>query len=77
MTRLKQTEFMAGIQPMYVDAKFDIETSTHGNAGGFVPSAAMFYVTDSTEEVKFGLAFGSYLGLGLDYGDSWGALFYY
>lgn len=81
MTRLNDTEFMVGIQPMYVDAKFDIDAATYGNddggnAGGFVPSASMFYVTSLTDDIKFGLAMGSYLGLGLDYGESWAGRYF-
>ncbi|MCP3852146.1 MAG: hypothetical protein GY694_18185 [Gammaproteobacteria bacterium] len=76
MTRLKQSELMAGFQPMHVEARFDIDSATHGNddggnAGGFVPVASLFYVNNYSDELKFGLATGSYLGLGLDYGESW------
>lgn len=81
MTRLKQSAFMMGIQPMYVDAQFDINVATYGNddgdnAGGFVPSASLFYVHSLSEDIKLGLATGSYLGLGLDYGDNWAGRYF-
>lgn len=46
MTRIKQSEIMVGFQPMHVEARFDIDSSTHGNndggnAGGFVPVASL------------------------------------
>lgn len=81
MTRLNQSEFMAGFQPMYLDSKFDIESATYGTDdggqnGGFIPSASMYYVHNYSSDVKLGLALGSYKGLGLDYGDSWAGRYF-
>ncbi|MCU7939988.1 MAG: outer membrane protein transport protein [gamma proteobacterium symbiont of Bathyaustriella thionipta] len=81
MTRLKRSELMAGFQPMYLDSKFDIDSATYGTDdggqnGGFIPSASLFYVHDYSPDVKFGLALGSYKGLGLDYGDSWAGRYF-
>lgn len=81
MTRLNESELMLGFQPMYIDTKFSGEATDNlgspisggngSNAGGFVPSGGVFYVHSYSEDVKFGLSFASFFGLGLDYGDSW------
>ncbi len=81
MTRLHRSELQAGIQPLYVDAKFDTEIAAHsggdgGNAGGWVPAAGIHYVHSLSPDLKLGLAAGSNLGLGLDYGNSWAGRYY-
>lgn len=81
MTRLHRSELQVGIQPLYVDAKFDTEVATHGggdggNAGGWVPAAGINYVHSLSPDLKLGVAAGSYLGLGLDYGNSWAGRYY-
>jgi len=81
MTRLNQSELMVGIQPLYVDAEFDVEASQFGggnggNAGGWVPSASINYVYNLSEDLKLGVSAGSYFGLGLDYGSNWAGRYY-
>ncbi len=72
---------MVGIQPLYVNSKFDVEAAQFGggdggNAGGWVPAAGINYVYSLSEDLKLGLSAGSYFGLGLDYGDSWAGRYY-
>jgi long-chain fatty acid transport protein len=81
MTRLEKSQMLAGVQPLYVNAKFDTDSSTFGggdggNAGGWVPAAGLYYVHDVTQEWKLGLAAASYFGLGLDYNDDWAGRYY-
>ncbi len=81
MTRLNRSELLVGIQPLYVNAKFDAETSQFGggdggNAGGWVPTASINYVHNLSEDLKLGISAGSYFGLGLDYGSNWGGRYY-
>ena len=72
MTRLERSQMLAGVQPLYVNAKFDTDSASFGggdggNAGGWVPAAGLYYVHDVTQEWKLGVAAASYFGLGLDY----------
>lgn len=82
MTRLDRDEFMVGVQPMYVKARFDIDNGSGsgggngGNAGGWVPVASLSYVHELAPGLKLGIASGSYLGLGLDFGDDWGGRYF-
>ncbi|MFQ5645072.1 MAG: OmpP1/FadL family transporter [Thiogranum sp.] len=78
MTRLKQSQLLLGAQPMYVDAKFDTESSSFGggNAGGWVPAGGLHYVHSVSDDLKLGLSAASYLGLGLDYGKDWAGRYY-
>jgi long-chain fatty acid transport protein len=81
MTRLKGSQAMIGIQPIYGDFKFDTESSTFGggsggNGVGWVPSGGLFYVHDAAEDTKLGVSAGSYLGLGLDFNDNWAGRYY-
>lgn len=81
MTRLDRSELLVGFQPLFVDAKFDTEVVTYGggdggNAGGWVPAGGINYVHSLSPDLKLGLAAGSYLGLGLDYGNSWAGRYY-
>jgi long-chain fatty acid transport protein len=81
MTRLEQSQMLAGAQPLYVNVKFDTDSATFGggdggNAGGWVPAAGLYYVHDVNQEWKLGVAAASYFGLGLDYGDNWAGRYY-
>ena len=76
MTRLEQSQLLAGVQPLYVNVNFDAVSSTFGggdggNAGGWVPSAGLYYVHDVTQNWTLGVAAASHFGLGLDYNDNW------
>ena len=81
MTRLERSQMLAGSQPLYVNVKFDGDSSSFGggdggNAGGWVPAAGLYYVHDLTQEWKLGVAAASYFGLGLDYNDDWAGRYY-
>ena len=81
MTRLKESQAMVGIQPIYGDFKFDTDASTFGggdggNAVGWVPSGGLFYVHSLSSDLKLGISAGSYLGLGVDFDDDWAGRYY-
>jgi len=81
MTRLTESQFMAGVQPIYADIKFDTQSATFGggnggNAGGIVPTGSLSYVHDVSDDLKLGLTAGSYLGLGIKFDDTWAGRYY-
>ena len=81
MTRLKGSQAMVGIQPIYGDMEFDVDAATFGggdggNAVGWVPSGGLFYVHELNSDLKLGLSAGSYLGLGIDFDDDWAGRYY-
>lgn len=68
-------------QMLYVNSRFDSDTQVNGggdggNAGGLIPSGGASYVHKHSDDLAFGLTFGSYFGLGLDYGDDWEGRYY-
>jgi long-chain fatty acid transport protein len=82
MTRLKQSEVLLGVQPIYADIRFDPDSATTqtggdgGNAAGFVPSLGSFYVHSFTDRIKGGIAFNTYVGGGLHYDDDWAGRYF-
>jgi long-chain fatty acid transport protein len=82
MTRLKQSEALLGIQPIYGDVQFDPGGATTqtggdgGNAVGFVPALGSFYVHSFTDRIKAGVAVNTYVGGGLDYDNNWAGRYY-
>ena len=81
MTRLTESQFMAGVQPIYADIKFDTQKATFGggdggNAGGLVPTGSLSYVHSVSNDLKLGLTAGSYLGLGVKFDDTWAGRYY-
>ena len=81
MTRLKESQAMVGIQPIYGDMKFDTDASTFGggnggNAVGWVPSGGLFYVHSLSSDLKLGASAGSYLGLGIDFDNDWAGRYF-
>ncbi|MGB5200234.1 MAG: outer membrane protein transport protein [Sedimenticolaceae bacterium] len=81
MTRLKGSQFMLGVQPIYADVKADVKASTFGggdggNAGGFVPAGGLFYVHSISDDLKLGFSAGSYFGLGIDFDKDWAGRYY-
>jgi long-chain fatty acid transport protein len=81
MTRLDRSQMLAAVQGMYIDAQFDRDLSGFdggdgGNAGGFMPSGSLHYVHRTTDNLRLGITVGSYLGLGVDYGDDWAGRYY-
>ena len=68
-------------QMLYLNNRFDSETSVNGggdggNAGGLIPTGSASYVYKQSDDLSFGLTFGSYFGLGMDYGDDWEGRYY-
>ena len=81
MTRLQESQFMVGVQPIYSDIKSDVDVATFGggdggNAGGFVPAGGLFYVHSLSQDLKLGFSAGSYLGLGVDFDKEWAGRYY-
>ena len=81
MTRLKESQAMVGIQPIYGNMQFDTDSSTFGggdsgNAVEWVPSGGLFYVHSLSNDLKLGASAGSYLGLGVDFDDDWAGRYY-
>lgn len=82
MTRLTGTQMLVGIQPLVIDSEFDLGSSTTasggdgGNAGGVMPAGGSYFVFDTSEKCKVGLALNSFAGLGLDYDDDWAGRYY-
>jgi long-chain fatty acid transport protein len=81
MTRLKESQAMVGVQPIYGDMTFDIDASSFGggdggNGVGWVPSGGLFYVHSLSSDFKLGVSAGSYLGLGIDFDDDWAGRYY-
>jgi long-chain fatty acid transport protein len=81
MTRLHESQFMVGVQPIYSDIKSDVDVATFGggdgrNAGGFVPAGGLFYVHSLSQDLKLGFSAGSYLGLGVDFDKEWAGRYY-
>jgi len=81
MTRLDRSQLLAGVQMLYVDTKFDTDVAEFGggdggNAGGWVPAASFSYVHKVSDDLSLGVSFGSFFGLGLDYGKSWAGRYY-
>ena len=81
MTRLERSQLMVGVQPIYADIKFDTDRATFGggnggNAGGIVPSGSLSYVESVSEDLKLGFTLGSYLGLGVEFNDTWAGRYY-
>jgi long-chain fatty acid transport protein len=81
MTRLDQQQLMVGVQPIYSDIKFHTDQASFGgdnggNAGGITPTGSLSYVRSLADDLKFGFTFGSYLGLGVKFNDTWAGRYY-
>jgi long-chain fatty acid transport protein len=81
MTRLGRSQMLSAVQGLYVNSKFDTQSSGFGggdggNAGGFVPSGGLHYVHRVSNDFRLGISAGSYFGLGVDYGDDWAGRYY-
>jgi len=71
----------ASTQILYIDSRFNSETKINGggddgNAGGIIPSGSASYAYKYSDDLSLGFTFGSYFGLGLDYGDDWEGRYY-
>jgi long-chain fatty acid transport protein len=77
MTRLDRSQMLTAVQGLYVNSRFDTQSSGFGgNAGGFVLSGGLHYVHRLTDDLRLGISTGSYFGLGVDYGDDWAGRYY-
>ena len=81
MTNLDRSQMLLALQGLYVNAKFNTESSSFGggdggNAGGFVPTGSLHYVYRVTPDLRVGISAGSYFGLGVDYGKDWAGRYY-
>ncbi|MGD2056684.1 MAG: outer membrane protein transport protein [Gammaproteobacteria bacterium] len=81
MTRLKDSQLMVGVQPLYSRIKFDTDQATYGgtnggNAGGWTPTGSLSYVYSHSSDIKLGVTAGSYLGLGVDFDNDWAGRYY-
>ena len=81
MTRLDRSQVEGGFIGFYPQTKFKVQEATYsgggvGNAGYFAPGGTLYYVHSLSPDLKLGLGTGSYMGAGLDYGDSWSGRYY-
>lgn len=80
MTRIEDSTLQAGLQSIFINVEFEADAASGGgstDAGGILPAASVFWVGDVGELGKVGMAALSYLGLELDYGDSWAGRYYF
>ncbi|MDY0228469.1 MAG: outer membrane protein transport protein, partial [Desulfomicrobium apsheronum] len=82
MTRLTGTQMLVGIQPLIINSEFAPGSGTTtdggdgGNAGGIMPAGGSYFVFDTSDTCKVGLALNGFAGLGLDYDDDWAGRYY-
>lgn len=88
MTRLDRSQLMVGALGLDIHSKFtgqttytaldgSVDTDGNGhNAGSVTPAGSLYYVHVAGPDLRFGVAAGSYFGLGMDYGDSWQGRYY-
>lgn len=82
MTRLDQSQMLAGLQAGYGITEFDQDSRTTvsggngGNALGFIPAAGSYFVLSATPDLKFGLTLGSDFGLSSRYERNWSGRYY-
>jgi long-chain fatty acid transport protein len=81
MTRLDSSQMAGGFMGIYPESKFkvqetDVSGGGVGNAGRFAPAGTLYYVHSLSPDLKLGLGMLSYMGAGLDYGDSWAGRYY-
>jgi long-chain fatty acid transport protein len=81
MTLLDRSQSLTTLQILYIESRFDTDFASFGggdggNAGGVVPAGSLHYVYVLDQDWRFGISAGSYMGLGLDYGDDWAGRYY-
>ncbi|MBK8210178.1 MAG: outer membrane protein transport protein [Rhodospirillales bacterium] len=82
MARLDQSQMLVGIQPAYGITQFDkgddttVSGGNGGNALGFLPGLAGYYVYSATPDLKFGISLGSNFGLSARYQSNWSGRYY-
>jgi long-chain fatty acid transport protein len=82
MTRLKNSEFMGGLQALYGDIGFSPNANTTVSGGdggtsvGFLPGASAFYVHNTSEDLRLGIGLFSNFGLAYEYDSDWVGRYY-
>jgi long-chain fatty acid transport protein len=82
LTRLEGPELVVTITPIYLQTEFTpdpVRTTTmgtDGDASDWLPAGGVFYARGLSENVTFGVGFGGYFGLALDYEDTWVGRYY-
>ena len=81
MTRLDQSQLLAGLGPLVIQSQFDIEPGTTNSGGGasitsVLPLASGYYVHSLSSDFKLGLAMTTLPGLAADYGDTWAGRYF-
>ena len=90
MTRIDRPQLQLGIQPIYVDIKFDPDSNTSphnltipngqraddGDTSGWLPAGSTFYVHPVTKDLRLGIGVLGFFGLALDYEDDWVGRYY-
>ena len=82
MARLESSQMLVGIQPAYGITRFDRGSDTTvsggngGNALGFIPGLAGYFVYSATPDLKFGLSLASDFGLSARYQSNWSGRYY-
>jgi long-chain fatty acid transport protein len=90
MTRIDRPQVQFGIQPIYVNIKFDPDSNTSphnqvipngqsaddGDATDWLPAGSTFYVHPVTKDLRLGIGVLGFFGLALDYGDDWVGRYY-
>ncbi len=81
MTRLKKSELLVGVQPLYLHTEFSPDSNTttsgrDGDASTWLPAGGLYYVHNLMPKLKIGVSTVGYFGLGLDYENDWVGRYY-
>jgi long-chain fatty acid transport protein len=81
MTRLKKSELLVGVQPLYLHTEFSPDSNTttsgrDGDASTWLPAGGLYYVHNLMPKLKIGVSTVGYFGLGLDYEKDWVGRYY-
>ena len=90
MTRIDRPQLQFGIQPIYVNIKFDPDSNTSphnlvitngqraddGDTSGWLPAGSTFYVHPVTKDLRLGIGVLGFFGLALEYEDDWVGRYY-
>lgn len=81
MTRFCKPEFLVGVQPLYINARFDPNDETtvrgsDGDASTWLPAGGGYFVMPVNNRFSVGAAALGYFGSSLDYGHHWVGRYY-
>jgi len=81
MTRLKKSELLVGVQPLYLHAEFSPDSNTtisgsDGDASSWLPAGGLYHVHNLMPKLKIGVSAVGYFGLGLEYENDWLGRYY-